>query len=134
MYTSHFPRVMLYCSVIKVDLAATRFSSRISSWDELTDERLFSPNYLIIPFVILYTKPMLQITRYIIQTTYLSRITNPTMFIPDHITRIKFIFISLDLSDSSVWPWSSSWDWACSSSLESVFSIAVRSSYSSFLA
>ena len=34
--------------------------------------------------VILYAKPMLQITGYIIQTTYLSRIPNPSMFCPDH--------------------------------------------------
>ena len=34
---------------------------------------------------------MLQITRYIIETTYLSMIPNPTMFSPDHITAIKFL-------------------------------------------
>ena len=102
-YESHFPRAMLHFSIIKVDLAAlatsARFSPRTSIWHELTDEKLFSPNN---PFVILYTKPMLQITGYIIQTTYLRWIANPTMFSPDHITKIKFLFISLDSSDSSV--------------------------------
>ena len=80
---------MLYCSIIKADFAAfaawTRFSRRTSIWDELTDEK-FNNN-----FVILYMKPMLQITGHNIQTTYLSMITNPTMFSPDHITRIKFL-------------------------------------------
>ena len=91
VYESRFPRAMLYCPIIKVDFvalaASTRFSPRTSIWDELTDEK-FNNN-----FVILYTKPMLQITGYIIQTTYLSRIPNPTMFSPDHITRIKLLFI-----------------------------------------
>ena len=88
MYESCFPRGMFYCTIIKVDFAAlaasTRFSPRTSIWDELTDEK-FNNNS------ILYTKPMLQITGYIIQTTYSSRIPNPTMFSPDHIARIKFL-------------------------------------------
>ena len=79
---------MLYCPIMKVDFAAlatsTRFSPRTSSWDELTDEK-FNNN-----FVILYTELILQIAGYIVQITYLSRIPNPTMFSPDHITRIKF--------------------------------------------
>ena len=82
VYQSRFPRAVLYCPIIKVDFAAlatsTRFSPRTSIWDELTDEK-FNNN-----FVILYTKPMLQITGYIIQTTYLSRIPNPSMFCTDH--------------------------------------------------
>ena len=88
MYESRFPRGMFYCTIIKVDFAAlaasTRFSPSTSIWDELTDEK-FNNNS------ILYTKPMLQITGYIIQTTYSSRIPNPTMFSPDHFTRIKFL-------------------------------------------
>ena len=89
VYQSRFPRAVLYCPIIKVDFAAlatsTRFSPRTSIWDELTDEK-FNNN-----FVILYTKPMLQITGYIVQTIYLSRIPNPTMFSPDHISRIKLL-------------------------------------------
>ena len=89
LYESRFPRAMLYCPIIKVDFAAlsasTRFSPRTSIWDELTDEK-FNNN-----FVILYTKLMLQITGYINQTTYLSMVPNPTMFSPDHTTRIKFL-------------------------------------------
>ena len=119
VYESRFPRAMLYCPIIKVDFvalaASTRFSPRTSIWDELTDEK-FNNN-----FVILYTKPMLQITGYIIQTTYLSRRPNPTIFI-----FTSFIwFISLTLI-------SSSWKWASSSLLDSVFSISVRSMYSTF--
>ena len=63
----------------------TRFSPRTSIWDELTDERFNNK------FVILYTKPMLQVTGYIIQTTYVSRIPSPTMFSLDHINRVKFL-------------------------------------------
>ena len=92
VYESRFPRAMLYCPIIKVDFvalaASTRFSPRTSIWDELTDEK-FNNN-----FVILYTKPMLQITGYIIQITYLNRIPKPTMFIPDHITWIKFLLFT----------------------------------------
>ena len=118
VYERRFPGAM-YCTIIKVDFAAlaasTRFSPRTSIWDELTDEK-FNNN-----FVILYTKPMLQITGYIIQTTYLSRRPNPTIFI-----FTSFIwFISLTLI-------SLSWKWASSSLLDSVFSISVRSMYSTF--
>ena len=102
VYESRFPRAILYWPIIKEDFAvlatSTRFSPRTSIWDELTDEK-FNNN-----FVISYTEPMFQITGYIIQTTYLSRIPNPTMFSPDHITRINFLlfifiiwFISLTL-------------------------------------
>ena len=91
VYERRFPGAM-YCTIIKVDFAAlaasTRFSPRTSIWNELTDERFNN-------FVILYAKPMLQITGHIIQTTYLSRIPSPTMFSPDHITRIKFLLFIL---------------------------------------
>ena len=93
VYERRFPGAMLYCAIIKVDFAAlaasTRFSPRTSIWNELTDER-FNNN-----FAILYAKPMLQITGHIIQTTFLSRIPNPTMFSPYHITRIKFLLFIL---------------------------------------
>ena len=92
MCESRLPRAVLYYPIIKVDFAAfaasTKFSPRTSVWDELTDEKFNNK------FVILYTKPMLQITGYIIQITYLNRIPKPTMFIPDHITWIKFLLFT----------------------------------------
>ena len=94
-YESCFPRSVLYCSITHADFAtlaaSIRFSPRASIWDELTDEEVVLSKPFINNFVILYMKPMLQITGYIIQMTYLSRIPNPTMFSTDHITKIKFL-------------------------------------------
>ena len=96
---------------------------RWTDWREVVLSKPFNKNF------ILYRKPMLQITGYIIQTTYLSRIPNPGMFSPDHVTMTPHVttfllFIFIWFIWTLVWPWSSSSsNWASSSLFESVFSI-----------
>ena len=98
VYKSRFPRAV-YCSIrsAQVDLAALAASIKVFTmninlrwidWWKVVLSELFNNH-----FVTLYTKPMLQITGYIIQTTYFRRMLNPTKFSSDHITKIKFLFI-----------------------------------------
>ena len=138
VYESRFTSAMLYCSIIKVDFAAlaasTGFSPKLSIWNELTNEKLFSPNHLTITLLfctrnrcceLLGTSFKLNIWAGYQILPCLAQITSPGLNSSSS--------SSLDSSDSSVWPWSSSsWNWASSLLLESVFSISVRSSYSTF--
>ena len=125
VYESPFPRALLYCSIIKVDFAAlaasTRFSPRASIWDDLTDEKLFSPNYLTITLLfctqnrcckLLGTSFKLYIWAGYQILPCLAQITSAGLNCSSSSS-----LDSSDSSDSSVWPWSSSssssssWNW-----------------------
>ena len=124
VYESRFPRAMLYCSIIKVDFAglatSTRFS-RTSIWDELTDEKLFFPNHLTT--LVLCTRnrcPKLLGTSFKLHIwagyqilPCLTQITSPGL--------TSSSSSSFDSSDSSVSPWSSSWNSASSLLLDLCF-------------
>ena len=123
-------RAMLYCSII--DLAALaasiRFSWRTSIWDELTDEKLFSPNHLTRTLFctgnqcckLLGTSFKLHIWAGYQILACLAQIMSPWHHTSPHFCSSS----SFDSSESLVWPWSSSSsNWASSSLLESVFSI-----------